>query len=66
MHIALFIKVIYWVQILLKEIILYCFSYKVTFSMSKVSVWFFSFVETKSLNIDTYERELKWAWVSSG
>ena len=37
MHIALFLKVIYYIQILLKKNhILYYFSYKVTFSMSKV------------------------------
>ena len=40
MHIALFIKVIYWIQILLKKKIFYCFSYKATFSMSKVNFWF--------------------------
>ena len=45
-------------QILLKKkIILYCFSYKVTFSMSKENVWFFSFIETKSLNIDSFTTE---------
>ena len=53
MHIALFMKVIYWNQILLKKInIIYCFSYKVTFSMSKVNFWVFSFIETNILNID--------------
>ena len=46
MHIALFLKVI---QILLKKIhILYCFSWKVTFSMSKINFWIFGFIETKS------------------
>ena len=37
MHIALFIKVIYWIQIFLNFFfILYYFSYKVTFFKSKV------------------------------
>ena len=37
MNIALFLKVTYRIKILLKKNhILYCFSYKVTFSMSKV------------------------------
>ena len=58
MHIALFVKVMYWIQILLtKKIILYCFSYKVTFSMSKVNFWFFSFIETKSTNINSLTNE---------
>ena len=57
MRIALYIKVIYWIQSLLKKIILYCFSYKVTFSMSKVNFWFFSFIETKSLNIDSFTND---------
>ena len=35
-----------------KKIILYWFSYKVTFSMSKVNFLIFSFIKTKSLNID--------------
>ena len=52
---ALFIKVIYWIHILSKKkIILFCFSYKVTFSMSKVNFWLISFVETKGLNIDSF------------
>ena len=38
MHIALFAEVIYCLQILLKKkIIIYFFSYKVTFSMTKVN-----------------------------
>ena len=53
MHIALFLKMKYWIQILLKKIyILYCFSWKVTFSMSKVNFWIYDFIETKTLNID--------------
>ena len=32
--------------------ILYCFSWKFTFSMSKVNFWIFGFIETKRLNID--------------
>ena len=36
MHIALFVKVIYWIQILLKKIILYCFSYTVIFRWAKL------------------------------
>ena len=34
-----------------------CFSYKVTFSMSKVNCSVFSFIETKSLNIDSFTNE---------
>ena len=38
MHIDLFIKVIYWIQIQLKKInILYWSFFEVTFSMSKVN-----------------------------
>ena len=47
MHIALF----------LKNHILYCFSWKVTFSMSKVNFWMFGFIETKRLNIDSFTNE---------
>ena len=51
MHIASFIKVIYWIQILLKKKnILYCFSNKVTF-------WFLGFIQTNSLNIDLFTNE---------
>ena len=58
MHIALLIKVIYWIQILLKEkFVLYCFSYKGTFSISKVNFLFLSFIETKSWNIDSFTNE---------
>ena len=58
MHIALFLKVTYQIQILLKKIhILYCFSSKVTFSMSKVNFWMFGFIETKSSNIDLFTNE---------
>ena len=46
-----FLKVTYWIQILLKKIhILYCFSWKVTFSI-------FGFIETKRLNIDSFTNE---------
>ena len=48
MHIALFLKVTYKIQILLKRNhILYCFFWKVTFSMSKVNFWMFGFIEQK-------------------
>ena len=58
MHIALLIKVIYWIQILLKtKIILYSFSYKVNFSMSKENFWCVTFIETKSLKIDSFTNE---------
>ena len=46
MNIALFIKSI-----------LYCFSYKVIFSTSIIDFWLFSFIETKSLNIDLFTKE---------
>ena len=35
-----------------KNHILYCFSYKVTFSMSKVNFLMFGFIEVRRLNID--------------
>ena len=58
MHIALFIKMTYWRQILLKKIhILYCFTWKVMFSMRKVNFWMFGFIETKTLNIDSFTNE---------
>ena len=58
MHIALFLKVTYWIQILLKKIhILCCFSWKVTLSMGKVNFWIFGFIETKKLNIDSFTNE---------
>ena len=58
MHIALFLKVTYCIQILLKKIhILYCFSWKVTFSMSKVKFSMFGFIETKRFNIDSFTNE---------
>ena len=46
-------------QILLKQkiYILYCCSYKVTFSMSKENFVFFSFTETKRLNTDPFTKE---------
>ena len=37
--------------------ILYCFSWKVTFSTSKVNFWIFGFIETKRLNIDSFTNE---------
>ena len=40
-----------------KNHILYCFSWKVTFSMSKVNFWMFAFIETKRLNIDSFTDE---------
>ena len=47
-------------QILLTKIhILYCFSWKVTFSMSKVNFWMFGFIETKRLNIDSFTNGVK-------
>ena len=49
-----------------KKIMLYFFSYKVIFSMSKVHFWFFSFIKTKSLNIDSFTNENKNKFVSSG
>ena len=58
MHIALFLKVTNRSQMLLKKIhILHCFSWKVTFLMSKVNFWMFRFVETKRLNIDSFTNE---------
>ena len=54
MHIALFLKVIYQTQILLKKIhILYCFSCKVTFSITKVNFCIFDFIATKSIHLRT-------------
>ena len=41
----------------LKNHILYCFSWKVTFSMSKVNFRMFGFIETKRLNIDSFRNE---------
>ena len=56
MHIALFLSDLF--QILLKKIhILYCFSWVVTFSMSKVNFWMFCLIETKRLNIDLFTNE---------
>ena len=58
MHIALFLKVTYEIQIWLKKIhILDCFSWKVTFSISKVNFWMFGFIEAKRLNIDSFTNE---------
>ena len=37
--------------------ILYCFSYEGTFTMSEVIFWFFCFIETKGLNIDSFSNE---------
>ena len=55
MQISLFIKVTYWIQILMNFFkILYYVSYKVTFSISKVNFWFFIFIATKSLNVDSF------------
>ena len=45
-------------QILLKKIhILYWFSWKVTFSVSKGNFWIFGFIETKRLNINSFTNE---------
>ena len=58
MHIALFLKVTYKIQIFWKKNhILCCFSWKVTFSMSKVNFWMFSFIKTRRLNIDSFTNE---------
>ena len=58
MPIALFLKVTYLIQIFLKKIhVLYCFSWKVDFSMSEVNFWMFGFIETKRLNIDSFTNE---------
>ena len=58
MNIALFLKVTYEIRILLKKNhILYFFSWKVTFSMSKVNFWMFGFIETKRLKIDSFTNE---------
>ena len=58
MHIALFLKVTYQIQILLKKNhILYCFAGNVTFSMSEVNFWMFSFIKTKKLKIDSFTNE---------
>ena len=58
MHIALFLKVIYYIQILLKKNhILYFLSWKGTFSISKINFWMFGFIETKRLNIDSFTNE---------
>ena len=52
MHIGLFLTE--------KKIhIFYCFSWKVTFSMSKVNFWIFGFIERKSKHRFIYERKLK-------
>ena len=40
-----------------KNYILYCFSWKVTFSMCKVNFWMFGFIETKRLNVDSFTNE---------
>ena len=40
-----------------KNSYLYCFSWKFTFSMSKVNFWIFGFIETKRLNIDSFTNE---------
>ena len=37
--------------------ILYCFSWKVTFSMNKVNFWIFGLITTKRLNIDSFTNE---------
>ena len=58
MHIGLFLKVTYKIQILLKKIhILCCFSWKVTFSMSKVNFCVFTFIQRKRLKIDSFTNE---------
>ena len=58
MHIVLFFKVTYLIQISLKKIhIFYCFSRKVTFSIRKVNFWMFGFIATKRLNIDSFTNE---------
>ena len=49
-----------------KKIISYCFPYKVTFSMSKVNIRFFSFIETKSLNIDLFTNESQYKFKFHG
>ena len=40
-----------------KNSILYCFSWKVTFSISKVNFWMFGIIETKRSNIDSFTSE---------
>ena len=52
-HIALFLKVTYS-NFVEKNHTLYCFSWKFTFSMSKVNFLMFGFIETKRLNIDSF------------
>ena len=52
MNIALFIKVIYWIQTLIKKILYTVFLTKLLFLTSEVNFLLFSFIETKSLNID--------------
>ena len=61
MHIALFLKVTYSIKILFKKIhILYCFSWKVNFSMGKVNFWMFDFIVNKKVKHRfIYERKLK-------
>ena len=58
MNIALFFKVTYQIQILLKKNhILYCFSWKVSLSMNEVNFRMFGFIATKRLNIDSFTNE---------
>ena len=57
MHIALFLSDLLNPNFVEKIHILYCFSWKVTFSMSKVNFWMFGFIQTKMLNIDSFTNE---------
>ena len=57
MHIASFLSDLLNPNFDVDQIILYCFSWKVTFSMSKVNFWMFGFIGTKRLNIDSFTNE---------
>ena len=57
MHIDLFLSNLSKPNFVEKNHILYCFSWKVTFSMSKVNFRMFGFIETKRLNIDSFTNE---------
>ena len=57
MHIALFLRDLLNPNFVEKNSYLFCFSWKVTFPMSKVNFSIFGFIETKRLNIDSVTNE---------
>ena len=57
MHIALFLRDLLNPNLKKKIYILYCFSWKVNFSISKVNFWVFGFIKTKRLNINSFTNE---------